>query len=128
LVARELGEVAYYALRERLARTILRDRNEQAVFMSRTLERKRGLEKELVCDRKVDYKDFATAFRRAAKRISAEKEKLRRLGQHSCGVASGWLERGDPHSFHSFAGPGSCRPGELLTTWPTLPQKRLVEI
>ena len=42
LVARELGELAYCAIRERLAKTILRERNEQAVLLSRMLDPKCG--------------------------------------------------------------------------------------
>src|SRR5262249_30217319 len=70
LVARELGEVAYYTLRERLARTILRERNEQSVLLSRMLDHNRGLETEFVGSKEADYRDFARAFEAAANEIS----------------------------------------------------------
>jgi hypothetical protein len=70
LVAGELGEVAYYAIRERLARTILRERNEQAVLLSRMLGPKCGLQMEFVSDKKSDYREFAKAFKCAAEGIS----------------------------------------------------------
>jgi hypothetical protein len=72
LVAGELGEVAYYAIRERLAKKILRERNEQAVFMSRMLSATGTLETELiVTDQKdSDYRDFAKAFENAAEHVS----------------------------------------------------------
>jgi hypothetical protein len=70
LVARELGEVAYYAIRERLAKTILRQRNEQAVMLSRVLDDRRGLETELVTEKESEYGDFARAFEAAANEIS----------------------------------------------------------
>jgi hypothetical protein len=69
LVAKDLGEVAYFALRERLARTILRERNEQAVFLSRVLASEPGSETELVTDKQANYRDFAIAFNQAATRV-----------------------------------------------------------
>jgi hypothetical protein len=71
LVARELGEVAYYAVRERLAKTILRQRNEQAVMLSRVLDQRRGLETELVFKKESEYGDFARAFEAAASEIAS---------------------------------------------------------
>ena len=72
LVAGELGEVAYHAIRERLAKKILRERNEQAVLLSRMLVSKCALETELVVTEKKesDYGDFAKAFESAAELIS----------------------------------------------------------
>jgi hypothetical protein len=72
LVAGELGEVAYHAIRERLAKKILRERNEQAVLLSRMLAPKCALETELVVteEKESDYGDFAKAFVSAAEHIS----------------------------------------------------------
>jgi hypothetical protein len=68
LVAGQLGEVAYYAIRERLPRKILRERNEQAVLLSRLLPG-RDLETELVDVRESDYQPFAEAFERTAEHM-----------------------------------------------------------
>jgi hypothetical protein len=86
LVDRELGAVAYYAVRERLAKTILRERNEQSVLLTRmvedftaertqTVDQKRGLQiqKEFVGEKDTDYREFAKAFEAAAHCISAER-------------------------------------------------------
>lgn len=70
LVAGELGRVAYYAIRERLARTILRERNEQAVLLCRKLGPTSGLEMEFVSDKTCDYRGFAQAFEKAAEYLS----------------------------------------------------------
>jgi hypothetical protein len=72
LVAGELGEVAYYAIRERLAKKILHERNEQAVLLSRMWAPSCALETELVVKEKkqIDYGDFAKAFERAAVHLS----------------------------------------------------------
>jgi hypothetical protein len=72
LVDGELGEVAYFAIRERLAKKILRERNEQAVLLSRMPAPKCALETELVLTEKKEsnYADFAKAFARAAEQIS----------------------------------------------------------
>jgi hypothetical protein len=72
LVARELAEVAYYAIRERLAKKILRERNEKAVLLSRLLDPKCGLQMEFVSDdhKESDYRAFASAFERRAEHIS----------------------------------------------------------
>jgi hypothetical protein len=70
LVDRDLGEVAYYALRERLARTILRERNEDAVLLSSSLDPEQGLQMEFVSEKQCDYRKFAEAFERAAEQIS----------------------------------------------------------
>lgn len=71
LVARELGEVAYYAIRERLAKKILRELNEQAVILSRMLDEKCGLQMEFVWagEKESDYRNFAKAFESAAEQI-----------------------------------------------------------
>jgi hypothetical protein len=72
LVDGELGKVAYYAIRERLAKKILREGNEQAVLLSRMLAPQCALETELVFKRESesDYRDFAEAFESAAEQIS----------------------------------------------------------
>jgi hypothetical protein len=95
LVDRELGEVAYYALQERLGQTILRERNEQAVLMSRLIEKSHtpdttsavgdgqtkdqslGLQMEFVTKKKKGYMRFAKAFGDAATKIA--KSRLRQI-------------------------------------------------
>jgi hypothetical protein len=70
LVDGALGEVAYYAIRERLAKKILREGNEEAVFLCRMSATKNALETELVDKKESDYRDFAEAFEIAAEHIS----------------------------------------------------------
>jgi hypothetical protein len=77
LVDRDLGDVAYYALRERLAKTILRERNEQSVMLTRVFgpvtkngnNQDQGLEKEFVNDNRCDYEEFVKAFAKASRSI-----------------------------------------------------------
>jgi hypothetical protein len=71
LVAREVGELAYFAIRERLAKKILRELNEQAVMLTRMLDEKCGLQMEFIYDseKDSDYRNFAIAFESAAENL-----------------------------------------------------------
>jgi hypothetical protein len=71
LVDRALGEVAYFAIRERLAKTILRERNEEAVLLSGLLKTECGPQMEFVYDKQIDYLDFAKSFECAANVIAS---------------------------------------------------------
>lgn len=72
LVDGDLGGVAYYAIRERLAKKILKERNERAVLLSRMLAPKYALETEFVVtgEKESPYRDFAKEFEKAAEQVS----------------------------------------------------------